>query len=180
MTAALRTDRLVLRAWRDEDRPPFAAMNADAEVMRHFPEVLDRAASDALADRIEEHFAAHGFGLWAVEAEGAFVGFVGLNVPAWQAPFTPCVEMGWRLARSVWGRGYASEAARAAARFGFATAELAELVAFTVPANLRSRAVMERIGMRRDLEGDFDHPRVARGHRLERHVLYRLTADDLT
>jgi RimJ/RimL family protein N-acetyltransferase len=155
----LRTQRLRLRAWRSEDLPSFAALNADLEVMRYFPSVLDRMASDAMGARICAGLVERGFGLWAVEIEGSasFVGYVGLSVPRWTASFTPCVELGWRLARSAWGFGYATEAARAAAAFGFERG-LSELVAFTVPDNLRSRAVMERIGMHHDPAEDFDRP----------------------
>jgi RimJ/RimL family protein N-acetyltransferase len=171
----LRTQRLRLRPWRSEDLPSFAALNADREVMQYFPSVLDRAASDALAARISAGFVEHGFGLWAVEVEGgaSFVGYVGLSVPRWPASFTHCVELGWRLARSAWGCGYASEAARAAAAFAFARG-IDELVAFTVPDNLRSRAVMDRLGMQRDPKEDFDHPALAASSPLRRHVLYRL------
>lgn len=168
------TERLILRAWRDEDVEPFAALNADPEVMRHFPSVLSREESDAGAARIRAFLAAHGWGLWAVEVRGGapFIGFCGLNIPRFEASFTPCVEMGWRLARAAWGHGYATEAARAAARVGFEELGLAELVAFTAVDNRRSRAVMERLGMRED--GEFDHPSVPEGSPVRRHVLYRL------
>jgi RimJ/RimL family protein N-acetyltransferase len=174
----LRTARLRLRPWRDADREPFAALNADPEVTAFLPGPLDRAASDAIVERICAHFDARGFGLWAVEAPGAadFVGFVGLQVPAFEAFFTPCVEVGWRLARAHWGRGYATEAARAAVAHGFGALGLREIVSFTVPANRRSRAVMERLGMRRDPAEDFDHPRLPEGDPRRRHVLYRLPA----
>jgi RimJ/RimL family protein N-acetyltransferase len=174
----LRTERLVLRPWRDADLAPFAALNADPEVMRYFPATLSRAESDAVAGRIRESFAARGFGNWAVEVPGVtpFAGFVGLSVPRFDAPFMPCVEIGWRLARACWGKGYASEAARAALDFGFASLKLPEIVSFTVVANLPSRRVMERLGMRHDPSGDFDHPVLAAGHPLRRHVLYRLLA----
>lgn len=172
------TDRLVLRPWRDEDRDPFAALNADARVMEFFPAPLGRAESDAAVERIRAHFVHHGFGLWAVEArEGCpFIGFVGLDVPTFEAAFTPCGEIGWRLAFEHWGRGYATEVARAALRFGFGRLGLGEIVSFTVPANRRSRAVMERIGMTRSPDGDFLHPRVPEGHPLRPHVLYRIRA----
>lgn len=171
----LRTERLLLRRWRDDDRAPFAALNADPRVTEFLPAPLSRADSDALVDRIEAHFAAHGFGLWAVEVPGEipFAGFVGLAVPAFEAAFTPCVEVGWRLAAACWGHGYASEGARAALAFGFAQLALAEIVSFTVPANVRSRRVMERLGMTRDPADDFDHPALPDGHPLRRHVLYR-------
>ena len=175
--SSLRTERLLLRAWRETDRDPFARINADPRVMEHLPGPLTRAESDALIDRIRAHFAAWGFGLWAVELPGAaeLVGFVGLSVPAFTAAFTPCVEIGWRLAAEHQGRGYATEGARAALAFGFGTLRLAEIVAFTVPANTRSRRLIERLGMRRDPGEDFDHPALAAGHPLRRHVLYRLS-----
>ena len=174
----LRTPRLLLRRWREEDREPFAALNADAEVNEFLPGPLSREASDAMVDRIEAHFAEHGFGLWVVEAPGvaSFTGFTGLAVIRFTAHFTPAVEIGWRFARGFWGRGYASEAARACLEQGFSTLGLREIVSFTVPDNLRSRAVMERLGMRHDADGDFDHPALPAGHRLRHHVLYRLSA----
>jgi RimJ/RimL family protein N-acetyltransferase len=176
----LRTERLHLRPWRDGDRDPFAAMNVDPEVVRYLPGPLTRAESDALVDRIGAHFAEHGFGLWATEVvdSGAFVGFVGFLVPKFDAPFMPAVEVGWRLARSAWGLGYATEGARRVLAFGFEERALDEIVSFTVPANRPSRAVMERLGMRRDPDGDFDHPRLPPDSPLRRHVLYRLTRAD--
>ena len=179
-TPSIRTERLLLRGWRAGDRAPFAALNGDPVVMEHFPGTLDTAESDEMADRIEEFFAEHGFGLWAVEVPGVsdFVGFVGLSIPRFETHFTPCVEIGWRLAREHWGRGYAPEAARAALRFGFERAGLAEIVSFTVPGNLKSRRVMEKIGMHRDPADDFDHPFLPPGHALRRHVLYRLGAEE--
>jgi RimJ/RimL family protein N-acetyltransferase len=172
----LATERLRLRRWRAADREPFAALNADPRVMRHFPALLAREASDALAERIEAGFERDGFGPWAVEVPGVapFVGFVGLSLPAFEAPFTPCVELGWRIAAEHWNRGYATEAARAALAFAFGELRLSEVVAFTVPANLPSRRVMEKLGMRRDAAGDFDHPWLPAGYPLRRHVLYRI------
>jgi RimJ/RimL family protein N-acetyltransferase len=180
-TPVIRTERLLLRAWRPEDREPFAALNADPRVMEFLPAALPRAQSDALARRCEAHFAAHGFGPWAVEVPGVapFIGFVGLVVPAFEAHFTPAIEVGWRLAAEHWGRGYATEAAVASARHAFETAGADELVSFTTPPNVRSRAVMERLGMTHDAADDFDHPRLAAGHPLRRHVLYRLAANGL-
>ncbi len=173
--ATLLTSRLHLRLWCEEDLPSFAAMNADPRVMEFFPRPLDRAESDALATRIRDHFARHGFGLWAVEVPGVadFIGFVGLAVPTFDAHFSPCVEIGWRLAREHWGRGYATEAARTVLDVGFRQFGLGEIVSFTVPANLRSRRVMERIGMTHSPSDDFDHPALPEGHPLRRHVLYR-------
>ena len=176
----LTTARLRLRQWREEDLAPFAALNADPQVMEFFPKVLTRAESDAVAGRIRDHFARHGFGLWAVEVPGAadFVGFVGLAVPSFEAHFTPCVEIGWRLAREHWGHGYATEAASAALAFGFGARALEEIVAFTVPANIPSRRVMGRLGMRRLPSDDFEHPAIPDGHPLRSHVLYRLRRAD--
>jgi ribosomal-protein-alanine N-acetyltransferase len=175
---ALRTERLVMRRWRDEDREPFAKMNADPRVMEHFPGLMSRAESDRLVDLIVAHFDEHGYGLWAVEVPGAvqFAGFVGLNVTLFDAPFTPAVEVGWRLAAGHWGHGYATEAAREALHYGFDEVGLDEIVSFTVPANVRSRRVMDKLGMTRDPDGDFDHPSLV-GQPLARHVLYRLRRD---
>jgi ribosomal-protein-alanine N-acetyltransferase len=175
----VRSERLRLRRFRLDDLAPFAALNADPEVMRYFPSALTRAESDALAARIDAHFLAHGFGLFAVEplADARFAGFVGLSVPAFAAHFTPCVEIGWRLARSAQCRGYATEGARAVLAFGFAQLGLREIVSFTVPENRASRRVMEKLGLERDPAEDFDHPSLPAGHALRRHVLYRLGAD---
>jgi RimJ/RimL family protein N-acetyltransferase len=174
------TERLRLRGWRQADRGPFAALNADPEVMRHFPAPLSAAASDRLVDAFVEGWEQHGHGLWAVErsADGAFLGFTGLSRPSFEAPFTPAVEVGWRFALEAWGHGYATEAARAAVAFGFERVGLDEIVSFTAPANERSRRVMERLGMTRDPADDFDHPRLPAGHPLRRHVLYRLRRKD--
>jgi len=178
----LHTARLRLRPWTAADRAPFAALNADPEVMRHFPAPLSRAESDALADRIAQRMAENGFGLWALEVAdtASFIGFAGLNVPQFDMPFAVaggrCLEVGWRLIRAAWGHGYATEAANAALDFAFETLGAPEVVSFTVPANTRSRAVMERLGMRYD--GTFDHPALPAGHALRRHVLYRLRAED--
>ena len=167
----------MLREWRETDLAPFARLNADPEVMRYFPEVLPRAQSDELADRIQAALAEQGWGLWAVEAPAAaeFIGFVGLNRVRFEAHFTPAIEIGWRLDRAFWGRGYASEAARAALQFGFEQLGCDEIVAFTAPANERSRRVMQRLGMSHDPADNFDHPGLAEGT-LRRHVLYRITA----
>lgn len=169
----LTTARLRLRPWRESDLAPFAAMNADPLVMEHFAAPLTREESDAYARRMMAAIEGRGWGNWALEEIGGepFVGFAGLSVPSFEAHFTPCTEIGWRLARSAWGRGYATQAARAALAFGFGELGLAEIVSFTALANARSIAVMERLGMRRD--GEFDHPRLPAGHRLQRHVLYR-------
>ena len=176
----LRTSRLLLRGWRPEDREPFAALNADPRVTEFLGRMGDRAESDELLDRAEEHWTARGFGLWAVERleDGAFLGFTGLSSPSFEAAFTPAVEVGWRLAHAAWGHGYATEAAEEALAFGFERLGLEEIVSFTTVANERSRRVMERLGMRRDPADDFDHPRLEEGHPLRPHVLYRLRAED--
>jgi ribosomal-protein-alanine N-acetyltransferase len=178
--AELRTARLLLRRWRVADREPFAALNADPCVMKHFPSHLRPGESDELIARIEARFEEHGYGLWALElrATGEFLGFTGLDPVSFEAHFTPAVEVGWRLARPAWSRGYATEAAHAALAFGFEAAGLEEIVSLTSAANARSRAVMERIGMSRDPADDFDHPQLPRESHLRRHILYRLAADD--
>jgi RimJ/RimL family protein N-acetyltransferase len=174
----LTTERLILRGWREEDRAPYAALNADPRVREFFPERLTRAQSDAQIRVFEDHIAQHGFGMWALElrAGGELLGFTGMDLATYDAPFAPAVEIGWRLAHSAWGHGYATEAAREVLRFAFEELELHEVVACTTPANLRSRAVMERLGMTREERDDFDHPDVAAGHPLRRHVLHRMTA----
>ncbi len=176
----LRGERVLLRGWRVDDLEPFADLNADPRVMEHYPEPLTRERSDAMVwERILPQFAERRYGLWAVEVPGRepFIGFVGLQAAAFEADFTPCVEIGWRLAFDAWGCGYATEAARLALAFGFTDAGLDEIVSFTSPENRRSIAVMERLGMRFD--GEFEHPNVAPGHRLRTHVLYRLAGSDL-
>jgi RimJ/RimL family protein N-acetyltransferase len=192
----LRSDRLLLRHWRAEDREPFAAMNADPEVMRHFPAPLSREQSDALAAREQAAISEQGWGLWAVEVadggkagrgagaprgrDGApvatFAGFIGLAVPRFTAHFTPAVEVGWRLARPFWGHGYATEGARAALTYAFGELGLQEVVSFTTVANAGSRRVMERLSMTHDPADDFDHPGLPDSP-IRRHVLYRLRAD---
>jgi RimJ/RimL family protein N-acetyltransferase len=171
----LQTARLALRRWQPGDRQGFAALNADPRVMAHFMATLSRPESDAVADMIERELAERPFGLWAVEIPGVtpFAGFVGLHVPGFQAHFTPCVEIGWRLAAEHWGQGYATEAARAALAYAWGPLGLAEVVSFTNVRHARSRAVMERIGMRHDPADDFEHPRLPEGHSLRPHVLYR-------
>jgi len=151
-------------------------MNADPRVMEHFPSLLSSEESDALVGRIRTHFENHGFAQWAVEipAVTPFAGFIGLTVPRFEARFTPCVEIGWRLAAEYWDQGYATEGARAALQYGFETLRFTEVLSFTVPANIRSRRVMERLGMTHDPSDDFDHPLVPEGHALRRHVLYRI------
>jgi RimJ/RimL family protein N-acetyltransferase len=175
VVSELRTERLLLRQWQEADLEPFAQLNADPEVMTHFPSLLTRERSDALARDISDSIEEQGWGLWAVEVvDGpSFIGFVGLNEPRFEAHFTPAVEVGWRLGREHWGYGYATEAARAAVDFGFGELGLDEIVAMVAPANAPSRAVAERLGMTRNPADDFDHPRIPEGP-LQRHVLYRL------
>jgi RimJ/RimL family protein N-acetyltransferase len=177
---AIQTPHLLLRRWRDSDLPAFAALNGDPRVMEFMPKLLSREESDAMAARIRMLMTIQGFGFWAVEVPGIadFIGFVGLHRPSFEASFTPCVEIGWRLARAHWGKGYATEAARAALAHGFTALGLNEIVSFTVPANRRSRAVMERLGMTRNPAEDFDHPALAAGDPLRRHVLYRLSREN--
>jgi ribosomal-protein-alanine N-acetyltransferase len=176
--AELRTERLLLRrSWTASDRDRFAALNADPEVMRHHPATLSRQESDAFVDRIEACFANRGYGLWAVDTtELGFIGYVGLWPADFRAPFTPAVEVGWRLARAAWGHGFAPEAARAALADGFGRMGVHEIVSFTWEGNTASRRVMEKIGLTHDPADDFDHPNLAAGHRLRRHVLYRISA----
>ncbi|MDB5397060.1 MAG: acetyltransferase, ribosomal protein N-acetylase [Rhodospirillales bacterium] len=173
--ATLETARLLLRPFDDDDLDGLAALCADPDVMRYFPETLDRSASEKFAGRIKAHFNLHGFGPWSVEVKrgGRFVGFVGLMVPTFKSHFTPCIEICWRLARVAWGQGYGTEAARAAEDFAFGVLGRDEIVSMTVPANLNSRHVMERLGMTHEPADDFDHPNLPPGHPLCRHLLYR-------
>ena len=172
---ALETERLKLREWRVEDREPFARMNSDAAVMEFMPALLTRQESDELVDRVEAYFAEHAYGPWAAElkATGKFIGYVGLWTPRFEAHFTPCIEIGWRLAKEHWGKGLATEGALAVMEHAFGELGLKELVSFTSAGNVRSRRVMEKIGMTHDAADDFDHPSLPEGHRLRRHVLYR-------
>jgi RimJ/RimL family protein N-acetyltransferase len=176
LVSEITTPRLRLRLWRSEDATPYAAMNADPRMREHFPGVLTRAESDASVERIRAHFATHGFGLWAVEERGAagFIGFTGLMCPSVDLPCGKCVEIGWRIAFEHWGKGYATEAARAALQVGFEKVGLDEIVSFTVAGNAGSRRVMEKIGMLHDPADEFDHPNFEAGHPLRAHVLYRL------
>jgi RimJ/RimL family protein N-acetyltransferase len=172
----METERLIMRRWREEDREPFAAMNADPEVMEHFPATLTREQSDAMVDKIERQFDERGYSLWALEerASGRFIGFTGLAWQTFDAPFLPAAEVGWRLARSAWGHGYATEAAGRAVAYAFTEAGLDEIISMTAARNLRSRAVMERLGMTRDPAEDFAHPFLPQDSPLSHHVLYRL------
>jgi RimJ/RimL family protein N-acetyltransferase len=177
LTSEPKPERLLLRQWRDNDLEPYAAMNADPEVMRHFPALLTRAESAASMKRLRRAIDERGWGLWVVEVDGKFAGFTGLNPTTFVAPFTPCVEVAWRLYREFWGRSLAYRAATQAIQFGFASLKLPELVSFTAVGNERSRRLMERLGFNHDPTQDFDHPLVPEGHALRRHVLYRMTAD---
>jgi RimJ/RimL family protein N-acetyltransferase len=172
----LTTSRLLLRQWTRSDREPFAELNADPRVMKFLPACLSATESDALADRIENHFGDHGFGPFAAElrATCTFIGFIGLSIPQFAAKFTPCVEIGWRLSADQWNQGLATEGAQAVARHAFESLNLDEIVSFTVPANLASMRVMDKIAMTRNPADDFDHPAIEPGHPLRRHVLYRL------
>jgi RimJ/RimL family protein N-acetyltransferase len=178
MTETLTTPRLHLRRSRDADKHPFQAINADPRVMEFMPGQLSAQQSDDLIARVELHFREHGFGLYAAELieTKTLIGFIGLSIPSYDAPFMPAVEIGWRLAADQWDRGLATEGARAVVDHAFNTLQLSSLVAFTVPENLRSRRVMEKLGMTHDPADDFDHPTLPPGHRLRRHVLYRLHA----
>ena len=171
----LATPRLTLRPWRNSDRRPLAAITGDARTMRYFAIVRTPAQSDAWMERTQAHIDRHGFGIWAVELAGAgLIGFVGLSIIPPELPVTPGVELVWTLGAEWWGRGYAPEAARAAAADGFARLGLAEILAFTAAVNAPSRRVMDKIGMLLDPMASFDHPRIASGHVLRRHVVYRL------
>lgn len=172
----LKTERLLLRPWRQDDLDSLAAMNADPLVMRYFPNCPDRSESAEMIARLDRHFERYGFGFWALEitATSSFAGFAGLLTPQFQAHFTPCVEIGWRLVREAWGQGYATEAGRAALDFAFDHLALNEVVSLATAGNERSRKVMARLGMTRRPEDDFGHPKLAFDHPLRPHVLYRL------
>ncbi len=176
-TPCLQTERLLMREWRDGDRAPYAALNSDPEVMRHFPSMLTPQQSEEMIDRMVNAWRDRGFGLWAVERDdtGEFIGFVGLSAPAWQTWFTPCVEVGWRLAKQHWGNGFATEAALATLDWGFEHVDLPndEIVSFTTEGNVNSRRVMDKIGLTHDPDRDFDHPLLPDWVD-RRHVLYRI------
>ena len=170
----IKTKRLLLRQWQEEDYEPFARMNADPRVMEFFPNLKTRQESDAMIKKMSNHIAQFGWGFWAaslIETD-QFIGFIGLEEVSFKATFTPAVEIGWRLCYDFWGRGYASEGALASLQYGFQVLKLDEIVSFTAVQNLRSRAVMERIGMHYD--SDFEHPKLPEGHALRNHVLYKI------
>jgi 3-dehydroquinate dehydratase/shikimate dehydrogenase len=175
----LKTKRLILRPWKEADLAPFAELNADPKVMEYFPSTLSRQESDSLARRIQAKMEERGYGMWAVAIPGVadFIGFIGLNnedKSSFPAHFTPAVEIGWRLASDYWGKGYATEGAEAVLAYGFKNLNLEEIVSFTAVQNMRSRRIMEKIGMHHDSKDDFDHPKLPEGHALRRDVLYRL------
>ena len=184
----LPTRRLRFRLWSREDLAVFRQLNRDPAVMAHFPSPLSPRASDALLERFMEHQTREGFGVWALElvaseifpehcTHGRFIGFTGLSRVSFSAPFCPAVEVGWRLLPAYWGRGYATEAAHASLEYGFDTLKLREIVAFTTPGNLRSRRVMERLGMEHDPADDFEHPGLPDAHPLRKHVLFRMSRE---
>ena len=182
-TVTLITKRLHLRPWKTEDLAPFAQLNVDPRVMEYFPKILTPEESNQLAKRIQDKIEAQGYGFWAASLieSGEFIGFIGLNPLTkvdFLAPFAPAVEVGWRLAFDHWGKGYATESALAALKYGFETLKLDEIVAFTVPKNMRSRRVMERLGMHYNPADDFDHPKLSQEDKLCRHVLYRIRRDE--
>lgn len=173
----VRTKRLILRPWQESDLEPFAQLNADPRVMEYFPSILSRKESDHLARRIIDKLEEQGWGMWAVSVSDVadFIGFIGLHKPSFEAHFTPAVEIGWRLAFDHWGKGYATEGAKAALSYGFETINLPEIVSFTTVKNIRSRRIMEKIGMHHDPKHDFEHPKLPEQHPLKTHVLYRVS-----
>lgn len=179
----IQTPRLILRQWRSEDLEPFAQLNADPRVMEYFPATLSPEESDQMAERMEKKIAEKGWGFWAVSLRETddFIGFIGLNdidQASFPTSFTPCVEIGWRLALAHWGKGYATEGAKAALAYGFETLLLSEIVAFTAVLNQRSQAVMKKIGMHHDPKDDFLHPKLPEGHPIKPHVLYKRKRTD--
>jgi len=175
---ALSTNRLLLRAWKESDLPLFAKMNADFRVMEHFPSALSTKESNSFAQKFQKELEEKEYGLWAVEVPGVspFIGFVGLHYQDFEATFTPCIEIGWRLSHEHWGKGYAFEAASKVIDYAFHTLKLTELVSFTAKTNERSQKLMQRLKMTHDPKDDFEHPKLSPGHPLRPHVLYRLTS----
>lgn len=173
------TERLILRTWHEKDKEPYFLINQDPKVIEFLPGAMTEEEVECFIRNMNEKQKKHGYSLWAAELKltGDFIGFVGLNYADFSADFTPAVEIGWRLGAQYWGKGYATEGAKAALDYGFNESNLAEIVSFTVPQNLKSIAVMERLGMVLDLNGGFFHPKLPSSHRLSEHVLYRLTRD---
>ena len=171
------TERIIIRNWQPLDSLPFAVMNADKQVMEFFPSPLTTIETEAMIARINKHLEQHHFGLWAAELKetGEFIGFIGLSIPNLSASFMPCIEIGWRLAQPYWGRGLATEGAKAVLAYGFNQLKLEEIVSFTTINNVRSRQVMEKIGLSHNVADDFNHPNLPLTHPLSRHVLYRLS-----
>lgn len=183
----LSTERLILRTWKDSDIPIMAAINSDLLVMEHFPSTQDFAATTKMVDAITQHHEKFGYCLYAAEVKDTqeFIGFVGLNQPAFDIPHfvpysLPIVEMGWRLAPKYWDKGYATEAAKGVLDYAFTKLKLGEIISFTVVGNTKSRRVMEKIGLHHADADDFDHPKLAEDSPLKRHVLYRLTREEYT
>lgn len=176
----LETPRLILRPWQEEDLEPFAKLNADSRVMEYFPSLLTKQESDQMVKKIGEHFAQHGWGIWAVSVKNgaSFIGFIGLAPVRFIADFNPAIEIGWRLAHEFWGKGYATEGAKACLQFAFETLHLLEVVSFTAVQNIRSQNVMRRLGMNHQPKDDFNHPLLPEGHPLRKHVLFRLNASE--
>ena len=178
--SVLRTRRLILRRWQESDLLPFTKINADPRVMEFMLGTMTKEETRQSIEHIKKHFDAHGFGRWAVEIADTekFIGFVGISIPSYTLPFSPCVEVAWRICAEEWGKGYAPEAAKEAMRDGFERVGLQEIVSFTALTNLKSRRVMEKLGMRYCPAEDFDHPMVPASHSLLRHVLYRMSKSD--
>lgn len=179
-SSTIQTKRLSLRPWKHQDLEPFAQMNADPKVMEYFPSTLSLAESEKSMKNAARHFEEYGFGFWVATLRDSqeFIGFIGLKHVDFTAHFTPAIEIGWRLAFQYWGQGYATEGALAALQYGFNTLHLKEIVSFTAKQNIRSQKVMQRIGMHHDSKDDFDHPKLPEGHRLRRHVLYRIKQNE--
>lgn len=177
----IKTTRLLLRPWKEEDLEPYAKLNSDPRVMKYFPSILTRKESDESARLAASHIEKYGWGKWAITLieTGEFVGRVGLEEIDFEASFAPNIELGYRLAFEHWGKGYASEGAKASLEYGFKTLSLTEIVAFTPIQNLRSQLVMERLGMHHNPKDDFDHPKLPESHPLKQHVLYRISKDHI-
>lgn len=173
----LETNQLLLRSWSKEDLLPFAKLNANTKVMQHFPKTLTMEETKKMMEVLKQRFIKDGFSFFATElkATGEFIGFIGLNIPAYTTPFTPCVEIGWRIDEEFWNKGYATQGAEACLRWGFESLGLKEIVSFTATSNIASERIMQKIGMVRDVAGDFDHPSLATDHPLARHVLYKIS-----